>query len=132
MAQRGQRRPVEIANPVDAEELAHADQQRCLGSAEDVGGLARGVAGVQGYHDGARVVGGKARDHPVPRVRRPDRHPVARVDAKVDHRRGNPPDLGLQLGERQLAVVGDECGAVGEFVGDPIEDPRNGPRLARH
>ncbi len=98
----------------------------------------RGVAGVQRHHDPARVVRGQACDHPVPGVRRPDRHPVAGADAHVDHPRGGPSDLGPQLGERQPPIDpgrtagtagSDQRVVVGELVGNPVENRRNGPRL---
>ena len=103
VAQRGKRGAVEFGGPVGAEELAHADQQRRLGAGQDVGGLAGGVAGVERDDDGARVVRGQARDHPVPGVRRPDRDPVAGVHAEVDHRGGGLPDLGSELRRRSAS-----------------------------
>ncbi len=82
----GQRRAVEVGRPVCAEELAHRHQQGSAGSGQDVGGFGRRVAGVQRHHDRAGVVRGQAGDHPVPGIRRPDRHPVAGVHAEADHR----------------------------------------------
>ena len=129
--QRRQGVAVEFGGLVGAEEFAHRHQQRRPGAGQDVGGLAGGVAGVQRHDDAARVVGGQARDHPVPGVRRPDRDPVAGADAQVDHRRGGPSDLGPQLGERQPPIVGDQGIVVGELVGNPVQDRRNGPRDPR-
>ena len=82
-ADRAVRIAVEVGDSVGAEELAHREQQRGAGACQDVGRPRGGVAGVQRHDDGAGVVGGQAGDHPVPGVRRPDRHPIAGLHVKA-------------------------------------------------
>ncbi len=103
-----------------------------LGSAEDVGRLARGVAGVQRHDDRARVADGQAGDHPVPGVRGPDGDAVARVHAEVDHRRGGLPHFGPELGEGQRLVGRDDRVVVGELLGDAVDNARNGATWRLH
>ena len=126
-SQRRQPIAVQFGGLVGAEELAGGDQQGRAGAGQDVGGLAGGVAGVQRHQHAARVMGRQARHHPVPGVRRPDRDPVPGVDAELDHRRGGLADLGPQFAERDLPIVGDQRIVVGELVGNPVQDLRNGP-----
>ena len=125
----GQGTAVQVGCLVRAEELAGGDEQRSAGARQDVGGLARGVAGVERDDDAAGVVGGKACDDPVPGVRRPDRDTVAGRHAEVDHRGGGRADLVAQLRVGQPPVVGHHGVVVGELVGNPVQDLRNGPRI---
>ena len=128
----GQRGPIQVGGLVGAEEFTGRHQQRRPGAGQHVGGFARGVAGVEGDDHAARVVGGQAGDDPVPGVRRPDRDAVPGGDAQVDHRRGGGADLVAQLREGQPPVVGHQRVVVGELVGNPVQDLRNGPQIGRH
>ena len=96
----GGRRSAALSRPRNAPD---GEQQRRRGAGQDVGGLAGGVAGVERDEHAAGVVRRQARHHPVLGVRRPDRDPVAGLDAEVDHRRGGLPDLGEQLGVGQAS-----------------------------
>ena len=51
------------------------------------------------------------------------------LHAQVDHRRGGPADLVAQLGEGQPPILGDQRVVLGELVGNPVQDLRNGPRI---
>ena len=137
----GQRSPIQVGGLVSAEEFTGRDQQRRPGAGQHVGGFARGVAGVEGDDHAACVVGGQARDDPVPGVRRPDRDAVSGGDAEVDHRRGGSADLVAQLRVGQPSVSGGIAGTagggnqrvvVGELVGNPVQDLRDGPQIGGH
>ena len=128
----GRRGAVQVRGLVRAEEFTGRDEQRRCGAGQHVGGLACGVARVEGDDHAARIVGGQACDDPVPGVRRPDRDAVPGGDAVVDHRCGGDPHLVAQLREGEPSHVGDQGVMVGELVGDPVEDLRNGPQIGRH
>ena len=75
---------------------------------------------------------GQAGDHPVPAVRRPDRHPVAGVHTEADHRCRGAAHLVPQLGEGERPIFGDQGIVVGKFARDVVQRRRNGLRVARH
>ena len=132
MPQIGQRGPVKISGLVGTQELAHRHQQRSTGAGQDVGGLGGGIAGVQRYHGGAGVMGGQAGNHPMPGVRRPDRHPVARAHTQRDHRRRGTAHLVAQLGKSEGAIGRDQRVVFGKLARDAVQHRRDGLRIARH
>ena len=67
-SQRGQGAAVHAARPVGTQELAGREQDRRVGSGQDVGGLFGRVAGVQRDHRRAGMVDGQAGHRPVPGV----------------------------------------------------------------
>ena len=117
---------------VGAEELPGREEQRSTCTGQDVGGLTGGVSGVQRYHDAAGVVRGQACHHPVPGIRRPDRDAVPGAHAQVDHRGGGLAHLGAQLPVGQLTIVGNQRVVIGQLVGNPVQDLRNGPQIGGH
>ena len=63
----------------------------------------------------------KAGDDPVPRVGRPDRHPVTLAHTESCEGSGGAADFIMQFGEGEAAVIGDEGEVVGEVERHPVE-----------
>ncbi len=126
MSQHGQRVAIEIGHPVMVEEPAHPDQQRGLGAGQDVGGFIGGVTGVQRNQHRAGVVDRQTRDDPVPGIGTPDRDPIARGYPESGNHRSRSADLGVQFGEGERAVAGDDRVVVGEVARHPVENRRRG------
>ena len=94
--------PVEL---VDAEQLAHGEQRRQVGVADDPAQLGRLVVRVEHRHDGADARGGQPRHHPVRAVRPEQPHAGALAGARREQALGQPgrPVLGLAVGQPIVA-----------------------------
>ncbi|OBI89001.1 hypothetical protein A9X00_21810 [Mycobacterium sp. 1245805.9] len=84
VAQRRQRRAVQVGHAVIAQESTHPEQHRRTRAGQDVAGFSGRVSGVERHHGGPGVVNRQAGHHPVPGVRRPDGNPVPGPHAQCD------------------------------------------------
>ncbi len=87
--------------PVGAEERASDQQRPDVAPADHIQCLRPREAGIHRHERGASIQCAQPGDRPVVRVRRPERHPVARLDPAGDQRPGSVADPLVQVAEAQ-------------------------------
>ena len=107
----------ERGDVVDPEEVGDGHQGPGAAAADDVDGLGALEPGVDRDERGARFPQAEGGDDPAHAVGRPDRHPVAGLDARRDQPGAEGPGRVLQLGEAQRHVAVDDGGGVGVALG---------------
>jgi len=97
-----------------------------IGLAHDVGDVLGAVVGVQGHGDQAQPQTGLVEHHPFPAVAQHDRHPVAGLEALLEHGLLPSAHLGGHLAPGALhpGVLADVKLAIGQRVGGTA-DPFN-------